>query len=74
MATLPTTKKTAERLENMLNDLIFIRNEKYKHRSPRWKRSKTGREFEDETRILGELFEAVEHFNVVINQPFDEEE
>jgi hypothetical protein len=74
MATMTTTKKTAERLQNMLIDLLDERARKQKTRSPRWHRSKKGREFEDENRILGELLDAVDNFNTVINQPFEEEE
>lgn len=74
MATLTTTKKTAVRLQNMLVDLLDERSRKEKTRRPRWHRSKSGREFKDENRILGELCDALDHFNTVIEQPFEEEE
>lgn len=72
--TLARIKRNTERLQNQLTELIDKREIKLSDRSPRWQRSKTGREFSDENRILSELFEAVANFNTVINQPFDEEE
>jgi len=72
--TLAGIKRNTENLQSKLVVLMDKRELKYRDRTPRWKRSKTGREFNDDSRILYELLEAVANFNTVINQPFEEEE
>lgn len=64
----------ADRLERQILEQIQIRSEKYDERTPRWQRSRRGREFKLDTHLLKKLAGALEEFSGAIQQPTGEEE
>lgn len=71
---LNSLTRQTEKLAPKIHNYLAIRQAKYLQRSDRWKKSKSGRKWQDDSRIILELYQAVDNFKTVINQPFEEEE
>lgn len=75
MATLRRVKKTAQKLEEQLAELLPVMKEKYDTRTERWQKSQKGKDYRLDIHIVKELYDQTVQFNDKIeHEPNSEEE